>query len=41
MGYYIALLLVISFSALMGWWMNDWWRQLKEPEEEVLDGEDR
>lgn len=40
-GFYIALLAVVLFSALLGWWANDWWRQIKEQDEEVSDGTDR
>jgi hypothetical protein len=41
MGYYIALAAVVSLAVVLGWFLNDWWRELKENEEVTDDGENR
>jgi hypothetical protein len=41
MGFYVALAAVTTLSVVLGWWLNDWWRDLKKDEEVTDDGEDR
>lgn len=41
MGFYVALAAVTALSVVLGWWLNDWWRDLKKDEEVTDDGEDR